>query len=76
MYDRIENLCWQVMDRIDHAVANRGGMDRVNVMEMGELIDMVKDLAEAKEKCRKAEYYEAVTQHMENGGEIPVIERM
>ena len=51
-------------------------MDRVNVMEMGELIDMVKDLAEAKEKCRKAEYYEAVTQHMENGGEIPVIERM
>lgn len=76
MYERAEKLCGHILDRIDHVVAAKGGIDRVNVNELGELVDMVKDLAEAKEKCRKARYYEAVTQHMENGGEIPVIERM
>lgn len=76
MYERVEKLCGHILDRIDHVVAAKGGIDRVNVNELGELVDMVKDLAEAKEKCRKARYYEVVTQHMENGGEIPVVERM
>ena len=76
MYDRMDKLCEMIMDRIDHVSAAKGGVDRVNVNELGELVDMVKDLAEAKEKCRKAKYYETVTAHMENGGEIPVMERL
>ena len=76
MYERAEKLCENILDRIDHVVSAKGGIDRVNVAELGQLVDMVKDLAVAKEKCRKAKYYETVTQHMENGGEIPALERM
>lgn len=35
----------------------------------GEIIDMIKDLADAKEKCYKAKYYETVTEAMEEYGE-------
>lgn len=40
------------------------GKECVNTKEMGEVIDMIKDLAEAEEKCIKAAYYHAVTAAM------------
>lgn len=40
------------------------GMDRIDVVRMGALADMAKDLAEAEEKCEKAAYYRTVTEQM------------
>lgn len=41
------------------------GVECVNTNEMGEVIDMIKDLAEAEEKCMKAKYYRTVVEAME-----------
>lgn len=41
------------------------GVQNVNTSEMGEVIDMIKDLASAEKDCMEACYYEAVTEAME-----------
>lgn len=40
------------------------GKDCVDTKEMGEVVDMIKDLAEAEEKCVKACYYKTVIKAM------------
>lgn len=40
------------------------GPENVNTEEMGQVIDMIKDLAVAEEKCIKACYYEAILKEM------------
>lgn len=40
------------------------GKDCVDTKEMGEVIDMIKDLAEAEEKCIKAAYYKTIAKAM------------
>lgn len=40
------------------------GIQNVDTAEMGEVIDMIKDLAEAEKDCMKAAYYENVTEAM------------
>lgn len=40
------------------------GRDCVDTKEMGEAIDMIKDLAEAEEKCVKAAYYKTIVKAM------------
>lgn len=42
------------------------GKDCVCTEEMGEVIDMIKDLAEAEEKCYEAKYYKAIVEAMED----------
>lgn len=37
-----------------------------NIDSFGKLVDAAKDLAEAEEKCRKAEYYRTVVEAMDN----------
>lgn len=41
------------------------GIDRIDVAEMGKLIDMVKDLAEAEKACWESDYYRSVTEAMD-----------
>ena len=41
------------------------GVQNVNTHEMGEVTDMIKDLAEAEEKCWKACYYKKIVESME-----------
>lgn len=49
------------------------GKDCVNTEEAGQVVDMIKDLAEAEEKCWKAAYYKAVVEAMdEHEDEIDV----
>lgn len=48
-------------------MVNERGMDRVDIARMGALADVIKDLAEAEEKCSKAEYYQTVTMQMGGG---------
>ena len=45
------------------------GLDRVDTREMGAVIDMIKDLAEAERSCMEADYYESVVEAMEEGGD-------
>ena len=45
------------------------GLDRVDTREMGAVIDMIKDLAEAEKSCLEADYYESVVEAMEEGGD-------
>lgn len=60
MVDRIYMLKNMILERIMKEVEERG-IERVD----GELVDMVKDLAEAEESCWKAEYYRKVSEAME-----------
>lgn len=41
------------------------GIENVDTHELGEVVDMVKDLAEAKEKCWKACYYKKIIEAMD-----------
>ena len=41
------------------------GPERIDVNRMGEIIDMVKDLAEAEKSCWEADYYRKVSKSME-----------
>ncbi len=41
------------------------GPDRMDVDRLGEMIDMVKDLAETEKSCWEAQYYRRVTEAME-----------
>lgn len=54
-------VCWleQEISEGKEAVA-------CHVEKLGELVDMIKDLAEAEEKCVKAKYYHTVTGAMED----------
>lgn len=45
------------------------GREQVDTKEMGEVIDMIKDLAEAEKDCYKAVYYCEVVQAMKEGGD-------
>lgn len=47
------------------------GAEQVCTEELGQVIDMVKDLAEVEEKCTKAKYYKTVVEAMENAEEEP-----
>ena len=63
MEDKICAIKDKIVQRIDSEIMNRG-MDRIDVEELGEMIDMVKDLAEAEDHCKQAKYYETVTKAM------------
>lgn len=65
MVDKIYNLKNEFISRIEHDLSERG-IDRIDVKEMGELVDMVKDLAEAEDYCWQAEYYKSISKAMEN----------
>jgi len=64
MVDRIYGLKNNFIELIGKKISDRG-IERIDVQEMGMLVDMVKDLAEAEEKCWEAEYYKSVASAME-----------
>ena len=45
------------------------GLEEVDTHELGEVVDMIKDLAEAEEKCWKACYYKSIVEAMHEYGE-------
>lgn len=66
MVSRIYDIKNQVLDRIDQDLRERG-IERADMTQMGMMVDMVKDLAEAEKDCWKAEYYRSVTEAMGDG---------
>lgn len=50
---------------LQHVEKETMDMSRIDVKEVGELVDMVKDLAEAEKECWEATYYRKITEAME-----------
>ena len=59
----IKKMCEKLMDAVNHELDK--GIENVNAEELGETIDMIKDLYEAKEKMYKACYYKQIMEAME-----------
>ena len=70
MVEKIYDIKNKALQRMEQAIAERG-VDRMDVKEMGELADIVKDLSEAEKACWEAEYYRSVTDAMESSGYMP-----
>ena len=64
MVNRIYELKNRFIEKIESDISQRG-IERINIEEMGKMVDMVKDLAEAEAYCMKAKYYDTVTTAME-----------
>lgn len=62
MTESISHLKDRILRHIDDSVTD---LDRVNVNELGEFVDMVKDLGEAYYYCHKGRYYMAITDAMD-----------
>ena len=45
------------------------GYEAIDAQELGEVVDMIKDLAEAHKCCEEALYYESVTNAMDEAGD-------
>lgn len=65
MVDKIYALKNMMIQRLEKTI-NERGIDRIDVQEAGEIVDMIKDLAEAEKACLEAEYYGTVTEAMSN----------
>ena len=52
---------------IKEAQSRLRNMDGGSIEQMGQIIDMIKDLSEAEKSCLEAEYYDIVIDAMENG---------
>ena len=59
----IKKMCEKLMDSVNHELDK--GIENVDTKELGEAIDMIKDLYEAKEKMFKACYYKQIMEAME-----------
>lgn len=60
--DKVCDLCEELIDCIKQEFAS--GIQNVDTKEAGEVIDMVKDLAESEEKMVKAIYYTEILKAM------------
>lgn len=59
----IKKMCEKLMDSINHELDK--GVENINTEELGEAIDMVKDLYEAKKEMYEACYYKQIMEAME-----------
>ena len=59
----LTKMCEKIGDAINHELDK--GIEKVNTEELGEAVDMLKDLYEAKEKMVKSCYYKQVIEVME-----------
>ena len=59
----IKKMCEPLEDAAKHELSK--GIENVDAKELGEVVDMIKDLYEAKEKIVKACYYKGILEAME-----------
>lgn len=59
----IKKMCEKLMDAVNYELEK--GIENIDTKELGEVIDMIKDLYEAKEKLVKSCYYKSVIEAME-----------
>lgn len=63
MVEKIKATKDKVLDFMDREIGKYNG-DRMDVKEIGDLADIIKDLAEAEKSCWEAEYYRSVSEAM------------
>lgn len=61
--DRLKNMKHEMIRWVDTEISK--GKECANLEDMGEVVDMIKDLAEAEEKCIKAAYYSTIMDAMD-----------
>ena len=67
MVNEIYKLKNEVIEQLNKEIEARGGIERMDINRLGAYADIIKDMAEAEEKCWKAQYYRnAVTEAMES----------
>ena len=59
----IKKMCEKLMDAVNHELDK--GIENIDTKELGEAIDMIKDLYEAKKEMYEACYYKGVLEAME-----------
>lgn len=59
----IKKMCEKLMDSVNHELDK--GIENVDTKELGEAIDMIKDLYEAKKEMYEACYYKQIMEAME-----------
>ena len=59
---KIEDAKERLVEALNGAISS--GIENVDASEAGEITDMIKDLAEAEEKCWKACYYKSIVEAM------------
>lgn len=67
-YDDICEMKKKLMESFKAEVSMKG-FQNMNLMEAGEVVDMIKDLAEAEKSCMEACYYEKIIKAMEKAEE-------
>ena len=70
MVDKIKDIKDVALRRMEQEI-NERGFERADLKELGDLSDMVKDLAEAEKACWEAEYYRSVSEAMGSQGYMP-----
>lgn len=60
----IKKMCEKLMDSVNHELDK--GIENVDTKELGEAIDMIKDLYEAKKEMYEACYYKQIMEAMED----------
>lgn len=57
----------EMIEKLEDALYSQmaGGIEQIDTEEFGKVADILKDLASTKKNCKKAEYYETVTEAME-----------
>lgn len=63
----IKKMCERLMDTVNHELEK--GIENVDTKELGEAIDIIKDLYEAKKFMLESCYYKSVIEAMEEYGE-------
>lgn len=63
--EKIKEIKECLVDKIKEEISMKG-LACVSTEELGQAVDMVKDLAETEEKCLEAIYYQKVVEAMEN----------
>ena len=59
----IKKMCEKLMDAVNHELDK--GIENIDTKELGEAIDMIKDLYEAKKEMYEACYYKQIMEAME-----------
>ena len=68
---KVEKLC-DMKKRLTSALESQmGNLDNLDTKEAGEVVDMIKDLAEAEAYCWKSLYYETVIEAMKESENEP-----
>lgn len=67
MIDKIYEIKNKLIDKVEEDI-EKYTLDKLDIRNLGMTVDMIKDLAEAEEKCWKARFYMATIKEMEGSG--------